>query len=225
MVPRDPEVRSLAPLANAMKPAPAVPKPSAAFMLQRRTAEKKEAKIESGWNREASDLRTRDAAEAHFGVSISRDNSLFSENAWTPFEFERFGRRDLFITEFEVQRHTAYITAVQLIIFPFAPSIGQRHFKAAYDELFGTREPVSDPIGGYVDANRRVVANGDSFGTLFPGELVLQTFLGGSVTEGWFEYSFEGRIRGRVRLRVELAPPPCCALNPCCAPCCFLRRR
>ena len=47
--------------------------------------------------------------------------------------------------------------------------------------------------------------NGSSFGGAYPGELVLQTFLEGSPDTG-FVYTFDGPIRGKVRVTCELRP-------------------
>ena len=53
--------------------------------------------------------------------------------------------------------------------------------------------------------------NGSSFGGAYPGELVLQTFLEGSPDTG-FVYTFDGPIRGKVRVTCELRPGAvCCA--------------
>ena len=47
--------------------------------------------------------------------------------------------------------------------------------------------------------------NGSSFGGAYPGELVLQTFLEGSPDTGCV-YTFDGPIRGKVRVTCELRP-------------------
>ena len=66
-----------------------------------------------GGEREAT---LRAAAEAHFGVAVFRGaagEQLFCSNAWTPFEYDHNGNRDLFITGFRVERCSTYNTLVK----------------------------------------------------------------------------------------------------------------
>lgn len=126
------------------------------------------------------------------------------------FEFPRL-RRNLYITSFHVERRTAYNTAVQLFLLAILPPIVWRTYTTEYDEFFGTSDAVSDPIGGYICATQRLVDNGASFGGLFAGELVLQTMLASDLEaiDPWLDYTFEGAIRGKVRIRLSTAPGSC----------------
>ena len=171
--------------------------------------------VVNGWNPEAGSEERRDEAEAHFGVAVARNDSLFQENAWTPFEYPTLNK-NLYITGFRTERRTAYNLAVQVFLLTLLPPIVWRTYTSSYDEFFGSSEAVADPVGGYVDARRRFVDNGASFGGLFAGELVLQTFVEGSVERSAgevqrarFDYTFDGAIRGKVRVSLDTEPNDC----------------
>ena len=69
------------------------------------------------------------AAEAHFGVAVVRGaagEQLFCSNAWTPFEYDHNGNRDLFITGFRVERCSTYNTLVRYVLFQ---SFGRAAFR------------------------------------------------------------------------------------------------
>lgn len=139
-------------------------------------------------------------------MKTSRNNSLFYSNAWTPYQYNQL-RQNLYIRTFEVERRTAYNLAVQVFLLTFLPPIVWRTYTTEYDEFFGGSDPVSDPIGGYVDATRRLVDNGASFGGLFAGELVLQTLVA-SDAQG-LVYTFDSPIRGKVRIRISTEAGDC----------------
>mmetsp|Transcript_45445 Transcript_45445/g.146288 ORF Transcript_45445/g.146288 Transcript_45445/m.146288 type:complete len:189 (+) Transcript_45445:89-655(+) len=161
------------------------------------------------------------AAEKAFGVTVSRGAAgehLFRNNAWSPLEYARNGSRDLYITEFRLERCSAYNTLVKYVLLPVLGRVAYRLLTTEYLETFGpcaagpSASTVGDPIVAYVDERRRFVENGSSFGGAFPGELVLQTFVEGSPESG-FVYVFDGAIRGRVRVTCKLSPG--CWLCPC----------
>jgi len=48
----------------------------------------------------------------------ARNADLFFENAWTPFKYDNLQQRNLYITEFEVEKVTAYTLAVEVNLLP-----------------------------------------------------------------------------------------------------------
>lgn len=169
-----------------------------------------ETPIVDGWNGAAGNVSRRAEAEEYFGVTTARSSGLFHANAWTNLTYAKL-QRNLYITQFDVERRTWFNTLVQLLVLTMGGPIAWRTHTLAYDELFGSRPLVRDPIAAYVSRERRFVDNGDSFGTLFPGELVLQTLVesDAEAAEPYLVYVFEGAIRGRVRIRMSTQLDSC----------------
>lgn len=182
------------------------------FNLKREQDVLPNVNVRDGWNTQAG---ARPAG-------IASSDILFNNNAWTAYEYTNH-RRNMYITHYidtcSICSSSVFSNAVQAFIAVESRPLMFRLHQSAYEEFVGSRDPITDPIGGYVNYRQRYVRNGAGALGTAPEELVLQTFHGGSTTTSFatrgpgffFYYTLESRNRGRVLVVVDSEPPDCCS--------------